>query len=163
MHPLVWKGPRLRGELREPRVRVEEVEYADPRGPPEGQGSQHEAGPGAYGACGRREGRDAAARTWANKVCPNCGAVGQFTEPMPFKLMFKTQMGANAHDSMVLYLRPETAQGIFANFRNVGRQHPRQGPVRHRRDRQELPQRGNHQGLHLPHPRVRAGGIGVFL
>jgi len=54
-----------------------------------------------------------------NKVCPNCGAVGQFTEPMPFKLMFETQMGANADDSMVLYLRPETAQGIFANFRNV--------------------------------------------
>ncbi|MGE5296663.1 MAG: glycine--tRNA ligase [Solirubrobacterales bacterium] len=54
-----------------------------------------------------------------NKVCPNCGTVGQFTEPMPFKLMFETQMGANADDSMVLYLRPETAQGIFANFRNV--------------------------------------------
>jgi glycyl-tRNA synthetase len=54
-----------------------------------------------------------------NKVCPNCGAVGKFTEPMPFKLMFETQMGANVDDSMTLYLRPETAQGIFANFRNV--------------------------------------------
>ena len=38
---------------------------------------------------------------------------------MPFKLMFETQMGANAEDTMTLYLRPETAQGIFANFRNV--------------------------------------------
>jgi len=55
----------------------------------------------------------------ADKVCPNCGTVGKFTEPMPFKLMFETQMGANADDSMTLYLRPETAQGIFANFRNV--------------------------------------------
>jgi len=54
-----------------------------------------------------------------NKVCPNCGMVGQFTEPMPFKLMFETQMGANVDDSMTLYLRPETAQGIFANFKNV--------------------------------------------
>ena len=53
------------------------------------------------------------------KVCPKCQAVGQFTDPMPFKLMFETQMGANADDSMTLYLRPETAQGIFANFRNV--------------------------------------------
>ncbi len=53
------------------------------------------------------------------KVCPSCGKVGQFTEPMPFKLMFETQMGANVDDSMTLYLRPETAQGIFANFRNV--------------------------------------------
>jgi len=53
------------------------------------------------------------------KVCPGCGKVGQFTEPMPFKLMFETQMGANVDDAMTLYLRPETAQGIFANFRNV--------------------------------------------
>jgi glycyl-tRNA synthetase len=55
----------------------------------------------------------------SRKVCPNCGAVGQFTDPMPFKLMFETQMGANVDDSMTMYLRPETAQGIFANFRNV--------------------------------------------
>ncbi len=53
------------------------------------------------------------------KVCPGCGKIGQFTEPMPFKLMFETQMGANADDSMTLYMRPETAQGIFANFKNV--------------------------------------------
>ena len=53
------------------------------------------------------------------KVCPACGKVGEFTEPMPFKLMFETEMGANAEDTMTLYLRPETAQGIFANFRNV--------------------------------------------
>jgi glycyl-tRNA synthetase len=55
----------------------------------------------------------------SNKVCPNCGAAGQFTEPMPFRLMFETQMGANVDDSMTMFLRPETAQGIFANFRNV--------------------------------------------
>jgi glycyl-tRNA synthetase len=61
----------------------------------------------------------AKAQDLSNKVCPNCGTVGRFTEPMPFKLMFETQMGANVDDSMTLYLRPETAQGIFANFRNV--------------------------------------------
>jgi glycyl-tRNA synthetase len=55
----------------------------------------------------------------SKKVCPACSAVGNFTEPMPFKLMFETQMGANVDDSMTLFLRPETAQGIFANFRNV--------------------------------------------
>ena len=59
------------------------------------------------------------AQDLSKKVCPGCGAIGQFTEPMPFKLMFETQMGANADDSMTLYLRPETAQGIFANFKNV--------------------------------------------
>jgi len=55
----------------------------------------------------------------SDKVCPSCQSVGQFTEPMPFKLMFETKMGANADDSMTVYLRPETAQGIFANFSNV--------------------------------------------
>ena len=61
----------------------------------------------------------AQAQDLSKKLCPNCGAVGQFTEPMPFKLMFETQMGANVDDSMTMHLRPETAQGIFANFRNV--------------------------------------------
>ena len=61
----------------------------------------------------------AKAQDLSNKLCPNCGVVGQFTEPMPFKLMFETRMGANVDDSMTMHLRPETAQGIFANFRNV--------------------------------------------
>ncbi len=61
----------------------------------------------------------AAAHDLGRKVCPSCGTVGQFTEPMPFKLMFETQMGANIDDAMTIHLRPETAQGIFANFRNV--------------------------------------------
>ncbi len=61
----------------------------------------------------------ATAHDLTNKVCPSCGKVGQFTEPMPFKLMFETQMGANVDDAMTIHLRPETAQGIFTNFRNV--------------------------------------------
>ena len=59
------------------------------------------------------------AENLGNKVCPSCGTVGKFGEPMAFKLMFETQMGANADDTMTLWLRPETAQGIFANFKNV--------------------------------------------
>lgn len=55
----------------------------------------------------------------SNKVCPVCGSVGQFTQPMAFNLMFQTQMGANVEDAMTVFLRPETAQGIFVNFRNV--------------------------------------------
>ena len=60
-----------------------------------------------------------AASDLSGKVCPKCGTVGQFSEPMPFKLMFETQMGANVDDAMTVYMRPETAQGIFVNFRNV--------------------------------------------
>ncbi len=54
-------------------------------------------------------------------VCPNCGAKDSFTEPRPFNLMFRTHMGPVEDDDNVIYLRPETAQGIFINFENVRR------------------------------------------
>ncbi len=44
---------------------------------------------------------------------------GELTEPREFNLMFKTQVGALEGSSSVAYLRPETAQGIFLNFKNV--------------------------------------------
>ncbi len=44
---------------------------------------------------------------------------GELTAPRQFNLMFKTHMGPVQDDSAVVYLRPETAQGIFVNFRNV--------------------------------------------
>ncbi len=50
--------------------------------------------------------------------CPNCG--GQdLTEARPFNLMFSTQMGASADPESIAYLRPETAQSIFTQFKNV--------------------------------------------
>ena len=51
------------------------------------------------------------------KVCPHCGGV--LTEPRQFNLMFKTFMGPVEGEAAVVYLRPETAQGIFVNFLNV--------------------------------------------
>ena len=60
------------------------------------------------------------------------------------------------------YLRPETAQGIFLNFANVVTSSRHEAAVRHRPDRQELPQRDHARQLHLPHPRVRADGDGVL-
>jgi glycyl-tRNA synthetase len=51
--------------------------------------------------------------------CPNCGEKGTLTEPRSFNLMLKTNIGALESESSVAYLRPETAQGIFANFKNV--------------------------------------------
>ncbi len=53
------------------------------------------------------------------KPCSNCGAKDSYTEPREFNLMFKTQMGAVEDASSSVYLRPETAQGIFVNFLNV--------------------------------------------
>ncbi len=53
----------------------------------------------------------------AAKKCPNCG--GELTEPRQFNLMFKTHMGPLEDTASVVYLRPETAQGIYVNFVNV--------------------------------------------
>src|SRR3989304_4297996 len=52
-------------------------------------------------------------------VCPECGAVGQFTEARQFNLMFKTFVGPVEDEANVVYLRPETAQAMFVNFENV--------------------------------------------
>jgi glycyl-tRNA synthetase len=51
--------------------------------------------------------------------CPACGVVGQLTEPRQFNLMFKTILGATGTEDDKAYLRPETAQGIFVQFKNV--------------------------------------------
>ena len=49
--------------------------------------------------------------------CPECG--GALTEPKQFNLMFKTNIGSVEGDNTEIFLRPETAQGIFVNFQNV--------------------------------------------
>lgn len=54
-----------------------------------------------------------------NYVCPKCGNKGEFTIPIPFNLMFKTTLGPVDDGSNVVYLRPETAQAMFINFKNV--------------------------------------------
>ncbi len=52
-------------------------------------------------------------------ACPNCGNKGTFTDARQFNLMFKTFVGPVEDTNNVVYLRPETAQGIFVNFLNV--------------------------------------------
>jgi glycyl-tRNA synthetase len=52
-------------------------------------------------------------------ACPNCGMKDMFTEARNFNLMFKTYVGPVEDDTSVAYLRPETAQGILVNFKNV--------------------------------------------
>jgi len=51
--------------------------------------------------------------------CPACDTVGSLTEPRMFNLMFKTFVGPVEEEAARVYLRPETAQGIFVNFENV--------------------------------------------
>lgn len=52
-------------------------------------------------------------------ACPVCGNKNSFTEPKDFNLMFETYIGADSGASSKIYLRPETAQGIYVNFKNV--------------------------------------------
>jgi glycyl-tRNA synthetase len=53
----------------------------------------------------------------ADHRCPECG--GELTEARQFNLMFSTHLGPVADDGSLVYLRPETAQGIYVNFKNV--------------------------------------------
>jgi glycyl-tRNA synthetase len=56
-------------------------------------------------------------QTGLQTPCPHCG--GDLTEPKEFNLMFETHTGAVRDESSKTFLRPETAQGIFVNFKNV--------------------------------------------
>lgn len=51
--------------------------------------------------------------------CPTCGKEGTFGEARQFNMMFKTNVGPVDDEASVSYLRPETAQGIFTNYKNV--------------------------------------------
>lgn len=63
-----------------------------------------------------------------NIVCPSCGKK-DFTPIRQFNLMFKTFQGVNEDTAAQIYLRPETAQGIFVNFKNVLRTTRRKMPM----------------------------------
>jgi glycyl-tRNA synthetase len=72
--------------------------------------------PAADPAAPGREAEDAAGHDSELK-CPQCG--GDLSEPRRFNLMFETYLGPVQDDAAKAYLRPETAQGIFINFKNV--------------------------------------------
>jgi glycyl-tRNA synthetase len=90
MHPLVWKASGHIDHFSDPLV-----------------------------DCKKCKGRFRADKINLAAACPTCGNSGQFTEPRDFNLMFKTQMGPVEDEASTVFLRPETAQGIFVNFGNV--------------------------------------------
>jgi glycyl-tRNA synthetase len=51
--------------------------------------------------------------------CPSCGQASTFDEPREFNMMFQTNVGPFTNENSISYLRPETAQGIFTNYKNV--------------------------------------------
>lgn len=56
---------------------------------------------------------------WIEATCPSCGTTGNLTAPRQFNLMLKTFLGPVEESAAVVYLRPETAQGIYVNYQNV--------------------------------------------
>jgi len=67
----------------------------------------------------RREFTELTAGERALTLGPDAEAPGTLTEPRAFNLMFETKVGALAGDTATAYLRPETAQGIFVNYKNI--------------------------------------------
>jgi glycyl-tRNA synthetase len=64
----------------------------------------------------------------AEVPCPNCGTRGAWTEPKMFNGLLKTHLGPVEDESGLHYLRPETAQGIFVNYKNVEQSARRKPP-----------------------------------
>ena len=69
--------------------------------------------------CGNCKGRFRADKLADENKCPTCGKTDTFGEARAFNMMFKTTVGPVDDDKSISYLRPETAQGIFTNFKNV--------------------------------------------
>jgi glycyl-tRNA synthetase len=110
LNRLVWKYSGHEGTFNDPEVDCRECK------------SRFRADQLKFpGEPGTPEGENIAEMIRQKRIkCSNCGSTN-LTEPRPFNLMFRTHVGATAEDDTesLVYLRPETAQGIFINFLNV--------------------------------------------
>jgi glycyl-tRNA synthetase len=129
MHPRVWEASGHVAGFTDPLVDCKQCKKrfrADPIGvvapPPEGSNTFGRVLPGPATpdtlpkVLEPSGGSEPLAAT-AAKCCPECG--GELTEARQFNLMFKTFMGPVEEAAAVVFMRPETAQGIFVNFGNV--------------------------------------------
>lgn len=94
--------------------------------------------------------------------CPTCGK-HDFTGIRKFNMMFKTHQGVTEDASNEIYLRPETAQGIFVNFPNVARTTRRKLPFGVCQVGKSFRNEISPGNFIFLHPRVRTDGAGVLL
>jgi glycyl-tRNA synthetase len=116
MHPLVWKASGHVSNFADPmidckkcrkRFRVDEI---DPEFEDKVVAAQAKA---------REAGQEVDLAALAPKICPDPKCKGELTPARKFNLMFETNIGPVVESAAKTFLRPETAQGIFANFSNV--------------------------------------------
>lgn len=86
-------------------------------------------------------------------VCPISGTAN-WTEVRQFNLMFATEMGSTAEGASKIYLRPETAQGIFVNYLNVQKNGTYETSFWYSPNRKSVSQRNCGAPIHLPYARV---------
>ena len=87
-------------------------------------------------------------------ACPNCGVRGQMTEPRQFNLLFKTRVGPVEDDASIAYLRPETAQAMFVQYRNVQESMRKKAAVWDCAAGTLVSQRNRDGEFHFPRPRI---------
>ena len=95
-------------------------------------------------------------------ACPNCGTRGQWTEPKQFSGMLRDLPRPGRGRVGAALPAPRDRAGHLRQLPQRADHRAQEAAVRHRADRQELPQRDHAGQLHLPHPRVRADGDGVL-
>ena len=88
----------------------------------------------------------------ATLACPNCGTRGAWTEPRQFSGLLKTYLGVVEDETGPALPAPGDRAGHLPQLRQRGDQQPDEAAVRHRADRQVVPQRDHAGQLHLPHP-----------
>ncbi|TVQ57922.1 MAG: glycine--tRNA ligase [Phycisphaerales bacterium] len=93
--------------------------YAFPEGDPDSIAKKLKKARVDLDTCEIRPLTDIAVDDFTRIIGPDATEAGTLTEPRQFNLMFETHIGAVRHEDAKAYLRPETAQGIFANFWNV--------------------------------------------
>ena len=94
--------------------------------------------------------------------CPNCGIKGQFTEPKQLQRHAPHLHRPGRGRERPGVPAPGDRAGHLHQLQERADDQPQEDPVRHRPDRQVVPQRDHAGQLHLPHPRVRADGDGVL-
>ena len=94
-------------------------------------------------------------------TCPACGATNSFTEARAFNLMFKTYAGPVEGSGHAVYLRPETAQGMFTNFKLVLETSRKKPPFGIAQVGKTFEMRSP-QVISFPHTRIRTNGNGIL-